>query len=332
MSQQVDTPSKWLSPAIRKRSKRWRFPELGEANQFTLSLKPESSGPEATPVAQGPPILAPKAQKELGKALEALRASKFAEARAHLDVVYRLAPTHPDVNYLFGVYSSLVHDYQQAKTYWEKATAVYPQHQLAQISLSNELLRENKPEDAIPHLKKALEIEPNSWRAHALLADADLRLGSSEEAVREAERAIELGHERAAEARPILARALVAQGKTDRAIQILESYLQEHSADTAAQTQLASLRTPPAVPTNASSAPAAPVVSVAPALASLSTVATLPLPSSWLPPMWTRKCRLSSPESLPAGRGASERRKTRARIHPQCGYISRRRNLSSTNR
>jgi tetratricopeptide (TPR) repeat protein len=258
---------------------------IGGSEPVYVSLKPESSGAEAAPVVQGPLLLAPKAQKELGKALEALRASKFAEARAHLDVVYRLAPGHPDVNYLFGVYSSMVHDYQQAKSYWEKATAVYPQHQLAQISLSNELLRENKPEDAIAHLKKALEVEPNSWRAHALLAEADLRLGSSEEAVREAERAIELGHERAAEAQPILARALVAQGKTDRAIQILESYLREHSADTAAQKQLASLRTPPAVPTSPSSAPATPaVVSVAPVLASLSTVAALPLPSNWLPP------------------------------------------------
>ena len=256
----------------------------GGSEPVYVTLKPESPGGEAAPVAPGPPVLAPKAQKELGKALEALRAGKLAEARTHLDAVYRLAPSHPDVNYLFGVYSSMVHDYQQAKIYLEKATAIYPQHLLAQVSLSNELLRENKPKDAIPHLKKALEIEPNSWRAHALLADADLRLGSSEEAVREAERAIELGHERAAEAQPILARALVAQGKTDRAIEILESYLRENPADTAAQVQLASLRTPPAVPTNPSSAPAVPTVSVESVLASPSTVAALPLASNWLPP------------------------------------------------
>jgi len=256
----------------------------GGSEPVYVTLKPESPGGEATPVAPGPPVLAPKAQKELGKALEALRAGKLPEARMHLDAVYRLAPSHPDVNYLFGVYSSMVHEYQQAKIYLEKATAIYPQHLLAQVSLSNELLRENKPLDAIPHLKKALEIEPNSWRAHALLADADLQLGSSEEAVREAERAIELGHERAAEAQPILARALVAQGKTDRAIEILESYLRENPADTAAQVQLASLRTPPAFPTNPSSAPAGPTVSVAPVLASPSTVAALPLASNWLPP------------------------------------------------
>jgi predicted Zn-dependent protease len=142
------------------------------------------------------------------------------------------------VNFLFGMYWSLVNDWLQAESYWEKAVAIYPQHLLAQVSLSDALLRKNKPADAIPHLKRALEVDPNSWRAHALLADADLRLGSSEEAIREAERAVELGHERAAGVRPTLARAFAAQGKVDRAIQILESYLREHPADIAAQMQL----------------------------------------------------------------------------------------------
>ncbi len=250
-----------------------------------VTLQPESPGGGAATVVPGPPILAPKAQKELGKAVEALRAGKFAEARTHLDAVYRLAPSHPDVNFLFGAYSSRVNNWQQAKSYWEKAIAFYPQHLLAQVSLSDALLRENKPADAIPHLKKALEIEPNSWRAHALLADADLHLGSSEEAVREAERAIGLGHERAAEVLPTLARALAAQGKADRAIQVLESYLREYPANTAAQEQLDSLRLPPAVPVNPpSSAPAAPAVSVTAAAATPSTVVALPLPSNWLPP------------------------------------------------
>jgi tetratricopeptide (TPR) repeat protein len=246
----------------------------GGGQSVIVSLRPESSGGAATPVLPGPPLLAPKAQKELGKALEALRAGKLAEARKHLDAVYRLAPSHPDVNFLFGVYSSQMNDWQQAKSYWEKAITFYPQHLLAQISLSDVLLRENKPMDALPHLKKALEIDPNSWRAHAFLADADFRLGSSEETVREAERALALGKERAAVVRPLLARALAAQGKADRAIEILESYLREHPADPQAQKQLTSLRTLrdiPAIPL--SSAAAAPAVSLAP----------VPLLSSWLP-------------------------------------------------
>jgi len=151
----------------------------GGSELVYVTMKPESPVGEAAPVVAGPPVLAPKAQKELGKALEALRASKFAEARAHLDAVYRLAPSHPDVNFLFGVYSSLINDWQQAKSYWEKAIAIYPQHLLAQVSLGDALLRENKPADAIPHLKKALEFEPNSWRAHAPSSSATSALPES---------------------------------------------------------------------------------------------------------------------------------------------------------
>jgi tetratricopeptide (TPR) repeat protein len=257
----------------------------GGGQSVIVSLRPELPGGEATPVVPDPPLLAAKAQKELAKALEALRVGKLAEARKHLDAAYRLAPSHPDVNFGFGVYSSQVNDWQQARSYWEKAITFYPQHLLAQISLSDALLRENKPTDAISHLEKALEIEPNSWRAHALLADADLRVGSSEEAVRLAERAIALGKERAAVIRPLLARALVAQGKADRAVQILESYLAEHPADTDAQKQLTSLRAPrdiSAIPL--SSVPAAPAVSVTPAVGTPPILGTLPLFPSWLPP------------------------------------------------
>ena len=256
----------------------------GGGQSVIVSLRPESSGGGASAVSPGPPLLAPKAQKELGKALEALRAGKLVEARKHLDAAYHLAPSHPDVNFLFGMYSSQMNDWQQAKSYWEKAITFYPQHLLAQISLSDVLLRENKPMDALPHLKKALEIEPNSWRAHAFLADANLRLGSPEETVREAERAIALGKERAAVVRLLLARALVAQGKTDRAIEILEAYLREHPADIQAQEQLVSLRTLRDIPANPlSSAAAAPAVSLTPVTASLPHVASLPLLSNWLP-------------------------------------------------
>lgn len=257
----------------------------GGGENVYVTLKPESAGGGKAPVVAGPPVLAPKAQKELGKALEALRVGKLPEARTHLDGAYRLAPTHPDVNYLCGVYSSMVNDWPRAKSYWEKSIAVYPQHQAAQISLSNELLRENKPWETIPHLKKALESDPSSWRAHALLADADLRTGSSEEAVREAERAIELGHERASGVQPLLAGALATQGKVARATEILESYVRENSTDDAAQRQLAALRKPPAAPASPSAvALPVPVASVTPAPTAPAAAAVLPLPSNWLPP------------------------------------------------
>ena len=80
-------------------------------------MKPEAAKGLVAGTAPGPPVLAPKAQKEPGKALEALRAGRLDEARTRLDAAYRLAPSHPDVNFLFGVYSSQTNDWPQAQAY-----------------------------------------------------------------------------------------------------------------------------------------------------------------------------------------------------------------------
>jgi tetratricopeptide (TPR) repeat protein len=255
----------------------------GGGENVYVTLKPESSGDKTATGMPGPPILAPKAQKELLKAVESLRIGKLADSRKHLETVYRLAPSHPDVNFFYGVYSSQVNDWQQAKSYWERTITFYPQHLAAHVSLGDAMLRENKPSDAIPHLKRALEIDPSSWRAHAFLADADLRLGSSEEAVHEAERALELGHERAARVRATLAEALAARGEIGRAIQILESHVRENPTDADAQEKLATFRSPARPAISAESAAATPTASLTSGAISTPLLAELPLPS-WLPP------------------------------------------------
>jgi tetratricopeptide (TPR) repeat protein len=278
---------------------------IGGGESVYIAMKPEAAKGLVAGTAPGPPILAPKAQKELGKALEALRAGRLDEARKHLDAAYRLAPSHPDVNFLFGVYSSQTNDWPQAQAYWERAISFYPLHLLAQVSLSDALLRANKPAEAVPHLKKAVEIDLNSWRAHAFLADAQLKVGAPEEAEKEAEKAIAVGQERAAAVRPILARALAAQGKRENAMQVLESHLREHPGDVEAQKELSSLRSVQVKPgthpiasgaaSSASSSAAGSVnigssdaasVALPVARADIATPALMvpPLPSNWLPP------------------------------------------------
>src|SRR5215831_11256370 len=76
-------------------------------------------------------ILAPKAQKELGKALEALRVNKLEQARTHLEAAYRKAPNHPAVNYLFGVYFRQMQDLEKAMGFWTKTLEFDPNHALA---------------------------------------------------------------------------------------------------------------------------------------------------------------------------------------------------------
>jgi tetratricopeptide (TPR) repeat protein len=231
------------------------------------------------PPPEDSPVLAPKLQKELGKALEALRADKPAEARSHLDAVYRLAPADADANFLFGIYSAETNDWVHAKSYWERVLVRAPSHLSALLSLGEALLRENKPAEAFQYLNRAVEAEPTSWRAHAVLADACLRQGLLDESIEHAERALELGHGHAGIIQPVLARAFHLHGDEERAIDILQAYLRDHPADAAATKQLENLQ-----------ASVGPAGKPLPGPASLSpppepvVAPSALLPSNWLPP------------------------------------------------
>lgn len=225
--------------------------------------------------------LAPHVQKEIGKALEALRANKLREARRHLDTAYRLAPASADVNYVLGVYSSQSNSLDQAKSYWTKALELNPEHLGALLSLSELLLREKNSAEALPLLKRATEAEQSSWRSHALLSEALLLQGSYDEAMQQAERALDLGHGSAATIEPILATALARRGDTKRAISTLQAFLKDHPADAAAKQELESLQTSQF---KAGDRPALTGSNELMASALTAAVPSLPLFSNWLPP------------------------------------------------
>lgn len=230
------------------------------------------------PPGEDHPVLGSKLQKELGKALEALRSNKPSDARGHLDAVYRAAPGDSDTNFLLGVYSSQTNDWVRAKGYWEKVLSLSPNHLGALLSLGSVLMRESKPNEAAQYLHRAVEAEPTSWRAHGVLADAYFRQGMLDECIKQAERALELGHGQAAVVQPLLARALQLRGDRERAALVLQSYLQEQPEDLAAVKLLRNLQRagesgtePSDIP--AASPPAEPLVSIGALLA-----------SNWLPP------------------------------------------------
>ncbi|HKW32198.1 MAG TPA: tetratricopeptide repeat protein [Candidatus Acidoferrum sp.] len=231
------------------------------------------------PPGEDHPVLGAKLQKELRKAMEALRTNRPADARSHLDTVYRSAPADADTNFLFGVYSSQTNDWVLAKNYWEKVLSLSPNHVGALLSLGNVLIRESKPNEAALYVSRAVEAEPTSWRAYAVLADAYLRQGELDESIKQAERALELGHGQAAVVQPLLARALQLRRDPERAVLVLQSYLQENSEDQAAVRLLRNLKSfpeqanEPSSDIFAESLSAEPVVSVGALLA-----------SNWLPP------------------------------------------------
>lgn len=247
------------------------------ASRIIIDMRPSS---DANAGAGSPQILlAPKAQKELAKALEALRANRPGDAQSHLEKAYRLAPNHPAVNYLYGVYFLQMKNQEKAKSYWTKALEFNPKHVSALLSMSEALLREQNVPDAESYVKKAVEADPNSWRAHAVLADVLLKESRPGEAVKEAEHALELGKGQAATVEPMLGRALAASGNKERAITVLQEYVKGHPNDAAAGKQLEALQSPVLLVSSRAEDSAA---GAQPSSASEVAVA-LPLPSNWLP-------------------------------------------------
>ena len=266
-----------VAPGYETFAKQFRLYDSGTST-IIVDMQPESSGktgPVSTQI-----LLAPKVQKELGKALEALRMNKPEQARSHLEAAYGKAPNHPAVNYLYGVYFLEMKDREKAKSYWAKALEFDPKHLSALLALSEALVQEQKLPEAEGYVTRAVEADPNSWRAHAILADVLLKEHLPEKAIQEAGHALELGHGQAAVVEPLLARALAEGGNKERAVKVLKEYVHDHPKDVAASKQLESLQAPDIL--------VIPAKDGAPAEVKPSTTTepaiSLPLPSNWLPP------------------------------------------------
>jgi len=262
--------------------------------------------------------LPPKAEQALGKAFESLGHNAPAEAQRHMEEAYRLAPNNAEVNYVYGVFAMQTSRRDQAKSYWAKTLEVYPQHYRALISLSKLLVDENKPADALAYLDRAVRADPNSWRAHAIYADAYLRQGKADEAANQAEQALELDPLQAAVVQRHLAAALAKRGEKEKAIQVLQTYLREHHSDHDAKAQLKKLQSPES-PVSSAAAEAAQSEPVEPS--ALDGLATLPMPATWLPPDIDRRV----PRVEPGASCSVEEvvRKTGERIKEFVGDVDR---------
>ena len=193
----------------------------GERQQLSIFLTSEPS-PVSPP--SGPPILAPNAQKEVNKALEDLRGNKSDDARKHLEKASHLAPSHPDVNYLWGMYYAQLKDFPNAKIYWEKTVQLSPTHVFSLAGLAQLALQTSDYPTATAYLLRASEAAPSSWRYHEQLAEAYLNQQQYEQAQKHAQHALELGKERAAGAHFALARIFV-HDDPERALKEVDAFL-----------------------------------------------------------------------------------------------------------
>ncbi|HTB93604.1 MAG TPA: tetratricopeptide repeat protein [Candidatus Sulfotelmatobacter sp.] len=201
-----------------------------DQQQVFLTLRP-LSGNSSTSTMSGPPLLAPKVQKELSKALEEIRVQRYDDARKKLAAAQKSAPNHPDVNYLLGLLESLTGNSSAAQAYWQKVIVFDPNHYFALLALGEVALGNNSLQPAKALFDRAISANPSAWRPHELLAHVYLRQELFEQARKNAEQAIDLGKGEANSARLVLAKAFIGENDRVRAISTLQIFLQNKNTD-----------------------------------------------------------------------------------------------------
>lgn len=260
------------------------FVAVGGTSYAFINLRPESAVKPAT-IPASPALLTPKARKEVEKGLKALQANDLKEAQKRLRRAFKLAPGHPDVNYLLGVLYLRLNDSDQAKRHLEKAVAFHPDHAAALTALGALFYHQHDFPGVIRVLERALVLDPASWQGHSTIARAYYAESQFEKACTHAERALELGKDKAPDVQVLLGQVLVALGQREEAAQELESFLRRHPQHRAAATarrlleQLREQREDSARP--AARAQSADLV--APVEAAAASLAPLPT-QRWAPP------------------------------------------------
>jgi len=122
-------------------------------------------------------------------------------------------------------------------------------------------------------------VEPFSWRAHAISAEAYLRQGSTEEAVGQAERRPRIRSWTGCRGPKSPGDSPGKAWRKDRAVSALRAYLTEHGTDLEARKQLENLQTVPGAVLSSDG------MTTSDELMAISAAATSQsLPSNWLPP------------------------------------------------
>ena len=195
----------------------------GLSEQVWITLTPQSA--THTSSTSSVPVLAPGAVKELGKVLEDLQSGNNADAKKRLEKVSRTAPSHPDVNYLWGAYYAQIQDQAHAKEYWQKALQEDPRHVFALAALAQVASNDGDLPTAIGYLERAVDAQPSSWSYQQRLAAAYMQHQEPDKAEKCAIRATELGKEHAADSQLILAQISAKRNDREHAIAALEAYL-----------------------------------------------------------------------------------------------------------
>jgi tetratricopeptide (TPR) repeat protein len=206
----------------------------GQTEVVMFFLKPLGAIGEAS-YAPETGAFTPKAQRETQTALRDLQSRKYRDAQKHLNAALKAAPGNAQIHYLMGMTCVLTDRASEAQLYLEKALSLDPRHLQSFLALGNLRYQNGDYTAARELFDRVPAISPTSWQAHWMLAKCDLRLRNFSSARSHAERAFELGREKAVGVQLLMAEALTGLGEYRQASGILGAYLQDHPKDANAE-------------------------------------------------------------------------------------------------
>jgi tetratricopeptide (TPR) repeat protein len=197
----------------------------------------------------GPPLLTPKAKRELEAAIAALQKNDTVTAESHLHRLKKFAPGHPDAYYVWGLLHIMRQNLSDARSNFEIALRLYPNHMPALTMLGRLFVVQGENQPAISTLQNLLRLKPDSVAANEAIAGAYLNLGQFEQARQHADRALNVSQGASSEAQFVLAGALAGLGEREKAREMYERFLRAfpiHRLAEAAKRKLAEIQAAPA--------------------------------------------------------------------------------------
>ncbi len=105
---------------------------------------------------------------DVGRAMYDASALKIAEAAAEFNIVVDKYPDQPNIHYLYGSFL-LFSNVDEGLAQLKKELVISPAHVPALVTLASEYLRAEDYKTALPYAEKAVEIDAQSFPAHAVL-------------------------------------------------------------------------------------------------------------------------------------------------------------------
>jgi len=211
--------------------KDWHLvPGVVQARQFQLVMHKDPTSVELSAPDNAIPA---SARKETKRAIIALKSANFKEAQRHLDKAFKLAPSNPQINFLYGYLFVQQKNPDKAETYLSRAATLDPHNVQALTLLGHVQLEHQKYDLARKTLEQAVVANSGYWMAHYLLGDAYLKQREYEKAREQAQLAIDDGKGTASVAQLILGQALANVGRDAEGIKVLNDFVQSNPSNTA---------------------------------------------------------------------------------------------------